>query len=158
MCGKLANWKSTKKMSWLERCCHRSWLVPPSSNFSSVSDLSMAYTTRSTNWSSSTGQRCLCCRAEIKDSIPKASWLVSEATSQWAFIVTRGWEARNGVDVKVRASLLKLHHVILPHRMSFMAHIFHVSCCQLILILTTELFQFDKRPSKHSYHFVNITD
>lgn len=76
--GKLANWKSTKKMSWLERCCHRSWLVPPSSNFSSVSDRSMAYTTRSTSWSSSTGQRCLCCKAEIRYSIPKALPLTSE--------------------------------------------------------------------------------
>lgn len=31
---------------------------------------------------------------------------------------------------------------------------FHVSRFQLILILTTELFQFDKRQSKYSYYFV----
>lgn len=93
--GKLANWKSTKKMSWLERCCHRSWLVPPSSNFSSVSDRSMAYTTRSTSWSSSTGQRCLCCKAEIRYSIPKALPLALElAQLQLQYsILTEGWEA-----------------------------------------------------------------
>lgn len=97
--GKLANWKSTKKMSWLERCCHRSWLVPPSSNFSSVSDRSMAYTTRSTSWSSSTGQRCLCCKAEIRYSIPKALPLTSQLVQlqlQYS-ILTEGWEAWNEV-------------------------------------------------------------
>lgn len=62
MWGKLANWNNTKKMSWEERCCHSNWLVPPisASKCSSVSERSMAYTTRSTSCSSNTGQRCFC--------------------------------------------------------------------------------------------------
>lgn len=73
ICGKLANWNSTKKMSCEERCCHSSWLVPPmsTSKCSSVSERSMAYTTRSTSCSSNTGQRCLCCqgrRGALKDT------------------------------------------------------------------------------------------
>lgn len=72
MCGKLANWNNTKKMSWEERCCHNSWLVPPisASKCSSLSERSMAYTTRSTSCSSSTGHRCFCWqsrRAVLKD-------------------------------------------------------------------------------------------
>ena len=60
MWGKLANWKSTKNMSWLDRCCHSNWLsVPSSCTRSSPSDFSMATTIRSTNWSSNTLQRCL---------------------------------------------------------------------------------------------------
>lgn len=64
MWGKLANWNNTKKMSWEERCCHSSWLVPPTSasKCSSLSERSMAYTTRSTSCSSSTGHRCFCWR------------------------------------------------------------------------------------------------
>lgn len=73
ICGKLANWNSTKKMSCEERCCHSSWLVPPmsTSKCSSVSERSMAYTTRSTSCSSNTGQRCLCCQGRggaLKDT------------------------------------------------------------------------------------------
>lgn len=60
MFGKVANWKSTKQMSWLERCNQSQWLFEMSSVSASVSERSMAKITNSTSCSSSATQRCLC--------------------------------------------------------------------------------------------------